>query len=167
MHYGICAIYVALKMHPLLAFAAERGVMAMLHPSDSPMPTVPLAAAALGIAVEDMTKNVLFFVQGEPILVIARGIQRVDDRKIATHFGVGRKQVKLATAEQTLATTGFEAGCVPPFAHLIPLPTLIDAQVMKLTRVYGGTSDPNVLISVRTADLTKMIEATVLELTLS
>ncbi len=154
-------------MHPLIAFAATRGVTATLHPADSPMPTVPLAAAALGIAVEDMTKNVLFFVQGEPILVIARGIQRADDRKIAAHFGVGRKQVKLATGEQTLATTGFEAGCVPPFGHQTPLPTLIDAQVIELPRVYGGTSNPTVLISVPTPDLLKMIEATVLELTVS
>lgn len=154
-------------MHPLIAFAAERGVTATLHPSNSPMPTVPLAAAALGIAVEDMTKNVLFFVQGDPILVIARGIQRVDDRRIAVHFGVGRKQVKLASGDQTLATTGFEAGCVPPFGHLTPLPTLIDAQVIALPRIYGGTSDPNVLISVPTPDLPKMIKATVLELTLS
>lgn len=154
-------------MHPLLTFATERGVTATLHPSDSPMPTVPLAAAALGIAVEDMTKNVLFFVAGEPVLVIARGIQRVDDRRIAAHFGVGRKQVKLASGEQTLATTGFAAGCVPPFGHLTSLPTLIDSQVMELPRIYGGTSDPRVLISVPTDELPKMIEATILELTLS
>jgi prolyl-tRNA editing enzyme YbaK/EbsC (Cys-tRNA(Pro) deacylase) len=151
-------------MHPLITYAAERGVIATLHPADSPMPTVPLAAAALGIPVEAMTKNVLFFVQGEPVLVIARGIQRVDDRRIATHFGVGRKQVKLATGEQTLATTGFEAGCVPPFGHLIPLPTLIDAHVLTLPRIYGGTHDPMVLISVPTESLVEMVQATVLEL---
>jgi prolyl-tRNA editing enzyme YbaK/EbsC (Cys-tRNA(Pro) deacylase) len=164
MHHAIGNI---IGMHPLIAFAAERGVTATLHPSDSPMPTVPLAAAALGIAVEDMTKNVLFFVQGEPVLVIARGIQRVDDRKIAAHFGVGRKPVKLASGEQTLATTGFEAGCVPPFGHLTPIPTLIDAQTMELPRIYGGTSNPNVLISVPPHELLKIIEATVLELTLA
>ncbi len=151
-------------MHTLIAFAAERGVTATLHPADSPMPTVPLAAGALGIPVEAMTKNVLFFVQGNPILVIARGIQRVDDRRIAAHFGVGRKQVKLANGEQTLATTGFEAGCVPPFGHITPLPTLIEAQVMALPRVYGGTSDPNVLISVAIDDLLKVVDGTVLEL---
>jgi prolyl-tRNA editing enzyme YbaK/EbsC (Cys-tRNA(Pro) deacylase) len=149
----------------LLAFAAQRGVTATLHPADSPMPTVPLAAEALGIPVEAMTKNVLFFVQGKPILVIARGIQRVDERRIAAHFGVGRKQVKLANGEQTLATTGFEAGCVPPFGHLTSLPTLIEAQVMALPRVYGGTSDPNVLISVATEDLLKVVDGTVLDLT--
>lgn len=154
-------------MHPLLAFAAERGVTATLHPADSPMPTVPLAAAALGIPVEAMTKNVLFFVQERAILVIARGVQRVDDRKIAAHFGVGRKQVKLATGEQTLATTGFAAGCVPPFGHFTPLPTLIDSQVMALDRVYGGTSDPNVLISVSSEALVELIQGTVLELALS
>lgn len=151
-------------MRDLIAFATDRGVTATLHPADSPMPTVPLAAAALGIPVEEMTKNVLFFVQGEPVLVIARGIQRVDDRRIAAHYGVGRKQVKLANGEQTLATTGFVAGCVPPFGHLTPLPTLIDSEVMELPRIYGGTSDPHVLVSVPPEALTKMIQATILPL---
>jgi prolyl-tRNA editing enzyme YbaK/EbsC (Cys-tRNA(Pro) deacylase) len=90
---------------------------------------VPLAAEALGIPVEEMTKNVLFFVRGEPVLVIGRGTERIDERRVAAHFGVGRKQVKLANGEQTLATTGFEAGCVPPFGHVVALRTLLATEL--------------------------------------
>ena len=140
----------------LVAFAAERGVSATLHHADSPMPTVPLAAAGLGIDPAEVTKNVLFFVQGTAVLVIARGVQRIDERVVAGHFGVGRKEVKIASPDQTVAETGFVAGCVPPFGHRVPLPTLVDEEVMTLPRVYGGTSDPRVLISVAPDDLTRL-----------
>lgn len=132
----------------LREWAAVRGVAVTLHPAERAMPTVQEAAAALGIPTDTMTKNVVFFVEGQPVLVIARGVGRVDRRVLAQHFGIGQKKVKLATPEQTWEATGFVAGCVPPFGHRIPLPTFIDETVLGLERVYGGTSEPTVLLSV-------------------
>ncbi len=150
----------------LQALAAAQGIAATLHGADQPMPTVEMAAAALGIPIEEMTKNLLFLVAGRPVLVIARGTERVDKRRVAQHWQVGGKKVKLATAEQTLEISGFEAGCVPSFGHRVPLPTLIDESVVRLPRVYGGTSDPMTLISLAPDDLLVLTQGTVLPLTL-
>ncbi len=149
----------------LREFAARQGVAATLHAAAEPMPTVEAAAAALGIRSDEMTKNLVFLVAGEPLLVIARGTALVDKRALARQMGVGRKQVKLATPAQTLEASGFAAGCVPSFGHKVPLPTLIDRSVLELARVYGGTSDPTVLISLAPADLLALTHATVLSLT--
>jgi prolyl-tRNA editing enzyme YbaK/EbsC (Cys-tRNA(Pro) deacylase) len=100
-----------------------------------------------------MTKNIVCLVGGAPILVIAAGSSRIDDRALAAHFGLGRKKVGLATPDQAYAITGFVVGCMPSFGHRHPLPTLIDAAVAPLDRVYGGTGDPTVLISLHTRDL--------------
>lgn len=137
---------------------------ATLHPADQPMPTVEAAAAALGIQPEEMTKNVIFFIEGRPILAIAAGAARIDERALAQHFGMGRKKVKLASPQQTWEASGFVAGCVPPFGHREPLPTLIDEPVMGLPRVYGGTGDPQVLVSVSPQELVACTGAVVLRL---
>ena len=150
----------------LLALAAAQGFSATLHPADHSMPTVKIAAAALGIAENTMTKNVVFLVKGEPVLVIARGSSLVDKRVLARHFGVGRKKVKLATPAQTFEATGFVAGCVPPFGHKTALPTFIDEEVCELERVYGGTSDPKVLISLPLDQLLTITGAKVMVLAL-
>lgn len=150
----------------LLDFAIARGFDATLHPADCPTPTVQLAAQALGISEDEMTKNVVFLIKGEPVLVIVRGTYLVDKRVLARHFGVGRKKVKLASGEQTLAATGFAAGCVPSFGHKTPLPTLIDKAICGLQRVYGGTSDPNVLVSLPLDQVLAITNATVMEVAL-
>jgi prolyl-tRNA editing enzyme YbaK/EbsC (Cys-tRNA(Pro) deacylase) len=141
--------------------AAARGVAAELHPTGQAMPTVEAAAAALGISVAAMTKNIVCLVAGEPVLVIAAGPARIDDRALAQHFGVGRKKVGLVTPEQAYAVAGFVVGTMPSFGHRAPLPTLIDPAVMLLERVYGGTGDPTVLISLPTRDLLSLTGGTV------
>ena len=42
---------------------------------------------------------------------------------------------------------------MPSFGHKTALPTLIDTAVPLLDRVYGGTGDPSVLISLPPTDL--------------
>jgi prolyl-tRNA editing enzyme YbaK/EbsC (Cys-tRNA(Pro) deacylase) len=137
----------------LREFAMARGVAATLYPADRPMPTVEAAAAALGLPVASMTKNIVCLVAGAPVLVIAAGQARIDERALAQRFAVGRKKVGLAKPDQAFAITGFVVGCMPSFGHRTPLPTLIDPTVLRLDRAYGGTGDPAVLIGLAPQDL--------------
>lgn len=148
----------------LLALAQAHGVAARLHRADAPMPTVESAAAALGIPVEAMTKNIVFLVAGAPVLAIAAGQARVDDRALARHTGASRSKVRLAAPEEALAISGFAVGCMPSFGHRSPLPTLVDEAVLGLERVYGGTGDLAVLISLPAADLLRLTGGTALQL---
>ena len=141
--------------------AAARGVAVELHPAAQAMPTVEAAAAALGIPVDAMTKNIVCLVAGAPVLVIAAGLSRIDDRALAGHYGVGRKKVGLAPPGAAYAITGFVVGCMPSFGHREPLPTLVDEAVLRLERIYGGTGDPAVLISLATRDLMALTGGTV------
>ena len=151
----------------LREFAMARGVAATLYPADRAMPTVEAAAAALGLPVAAMTKNIVCLVADAPVLVIAAGHARIDDRALARHFGVGRKKFGLAKPDQAVAITGFVVGCMPSFGHRTPLPTLIDPAVMRLERIYGGTGDPTVLIGLAPGDLLELTDGEVLGLTRS
>ena len=141
--------------------AAAHGIAAELHPTGRPMPTVEAAATALGVPVDAMTKNIVCLVADSPVLVIAAGQARVDDRALALRHGVGRKKVGLAAPDRAYAITGFVVGCMPSFGHRTALPTLIDEAVLRLDRVYGGTGDPTVLISLATRDLLALTGGTV------
>jgi prolyl-tRNA editing enzyme YbaK/EbsC (Cys-tRNA(Pro) deacylase) len=148
----------------LRALAAAAGVAAALHRAERAMPTVEEAAAALGLPIAAVTKNIVFLVSGAAVLAIAAGQSRIDDRALAQHFGVGRKKVGLAAPDQAYAISGFVVGCMPPFGHRAALPTLIDPAVMALDRVYGGTGDPRVLISIAPADLVRLTDGSVVSL---
>ena len=141
--------------------AAAHGIAAMLHPAGRPMPTVEAAADALGLPVSAMTKNIVWLVGDTAVLAIAAGRARIDDRALARQLAVGRNKVGLATPERAYAISGFVVGCMPSFGHRAPLPTLIDPAVAQLDRVYGGTGDPTVLISLATSDLIRLTGATV------
>lgn len=137
----------------LAAFIAERGIAAEIVPMTMETPTVAAAALALGVDTGQIIKTVVFLVKDAPVLVIACGEETVDRRPVADEYGVGRKQVKLADRETVLRVTGYAAGGVPPFGHLLALPTLIDRRIRDMAVVYGGGGDDRTLLRVTPEEL--------------
>ncbi len=98
--------------------------------------TSRMAADAIGCELGQIAKSLAFLIKGTPILVVASGDQRVDDRKLAALYEVGRKKVKIAKPEQCLEIYGYAPGSVPPFGHHTPN---IPISVQQLIEVTGGT----------------------------
>jgi prolyl-tRNA editing enzyme YbaK/EbsC (Cys-tRNA(Pro) deacylase) len=130
----------------LQAWMAREHIDAALIDGLGDTPTVPAAAAALGVETDQIIKTLLFLVERqedgaakrEPLVVISYGERRVDKGLLAAHYGVSKKRVTLAPAEVVLALLGFAAGGVPPFGHRTRLPLLIDAGILGLRQRYGG-----------------------------
>jgi prolyl-tRNA editing enzyme YbaK/EbsC (Cys-tRNA(Pro) deacylase) len=127
----------------LQAFIDEEGIAAELIDGLGDTPTVPAAAAALGVKSEQIVKTLLFLVeqQGEarrPVVVISFGERRVDKGLLAERWGVGKKRVNLAPADVVLDLLGYAAGGVPPFGHRTALPVVVDAGVLNLRARNGG-----------------------------
>jgi len=130
-----------------------------------PTPTVEIAAQALGVAIDQIVKSILFVINHHPVLAIANGTGLIDKRALATEFGVSRKKVKLATPAEMLAISGYEAGAMPPFGHFQPLPTVIDHQVLSLAEVYAGGGADNAMLRINPNDILRVSEARVISLT--
>lgn len=101
-----------------------------------------MAAGAAGCELGQIVKTLAIYVSGKPLLALVPGDRRLDDRLVAAHLGVGRKQVKLASAEQVLEVTGYPVGGVSPFGTLSPLETLVDEGLRRFEKVWvaGGTA---------------------------
>lgn len=123
--------------------------------------TVSDAAQALGVDSDQIIKSLVFLVKDEPLLVINNGLARVDQRKVATWLGVGRKQVKFASPERALEITGYVVGSMPPFGHRQKLPTFVDPAVVKQEVIFGGGGEVNAMMRLTPAELLRVTEGEV------
>jgi prolyl-tRNA editing enzyme YbaK/EbsC (Cys-tRNA(Pro) deacylase) len=139
----------------LAVYIRESCVAAEIVPMTVETPTVPAAAAALGVTAAQIIKSLLFVVRDAPVLVIASGDVTVDRRVLAERAGVGRKQVKLADATTVLALTGYLVGGVPPFGHRERVPVLLDAAIRTWGVIYGGGGDDRTLLRVTPDELAR------------
>ncbi|HEY5868937.1 MAG TPA: YbaK/EbsC family protein [Candidatus Tectomicrobia bacterium] len=119
--------------------------------------TAPLAAEAIGCEVGQIAKSLCFVVHDHPILVIASGDQRVDDRKLAMLLGVTRKAVKFATPDQCVAHWGYAPGSVPPVGHRQkPHAVYLDDTLQRYTHLYPAGGANNAIFGATLAQLARM-----------
>lgn len=160
-----------LTSQDLQEFIDRCHVAAEILPMAEDTPTVPDAARALGVSQEQIIKSLVFLVEQspagdpQPVLVIANGVRKVDDRLVARHLGVGRKRVKMARPEQALAITGYGVGAMPPFGHRVALRTLLDPGVIAQGEVYGGGGEINAMLRLAAQELLRVTRAEVVPVT--
>ncbi len=135
--------------------ALERaGLTTQIQLFDNSTATSQMAADNIGCELGQIVKSLAFIVDGQPILVLASGDQRVDDRKIAELYGVSRKKVKIATPDECLASYGFAPGGVPPLGHRTPgLPTYIDDSLQRFDQLYAAGGASNAIFPITLAEL--------------
>ncbi|MBZ0284562.1 MAG: YbaK/EbsC family protein [Anaerolineae bacterium] len=116
--------------------------------------TSQLAADEIGCELGQIAKSICFLIDEKPILVIASGDQRVDEKKLAAHFNVGRKKVKVANAEQCIAIFGYAPGGVPPLGHRTPgITVLLDDSMRRYELMYAAGGAHNAIFPIPLAQL--------------
>jgi len=143
----------------LQAFLDNHEIAAEILYPGVPTPTVPAAAEALGVDVDQIVKSVVFLVDDKPFLVYGCGTRRVDFRKLAQRLNVSRKRVKLADAAQVLDLTGYAVGTVPPVGLKTEMPTFMDPAVREYDVIYAGGGGINALLKMTSAELLRASRA--------
>jgi prolyl-tRNA editing enzyme YbaK/EbsC (Cys-tRNA(Pro) deacylase) len=104
--------------------------------------TAAEAAQAVGCQVGQIVKSLVF--KGKrserPILVIASGVNRVDEKKIETLIG---EPLGKADADFVRQHTGFVIGGVPPVGHSRKLETYIDEDLLQYSFVWAAAGTPH------------------------
>jgi prolyl-tRNA editing enzyme YbaK/EbsC (Cys-tRNA(Pro) deacylase) len=113
------------------------------------------AAQAVGCQVGQIVKSLIFKTKRSqrPILVVASGANRVDEKKIATLTG---EPLGKADADFVRQQTGFVIGGVPPVGHTQPLDTYIDAELLQYDEIWAAAGTPNAVFRLAPNDLARM-----------
>lgn len=121
------------------------------------------AAQAVGCQVGQIVKSLIFKAKRSerPILVIASGQNRVDEKKIAALIG---EPLGKADADFVRQHTGFAIGGVPPLGHPEPLLTYIDEDLGQYPEIWAAAGTPHAVFRLSPADLTRITQGTVVDL---
>lgn len=119
------------------------------------------AAAAIGCTVAEIAKSLIFkAADGRPVLVIASGANRVDEKKVRALLG---QKIERADADFVRAATGYAIGSVPPVAHTTAPIVLIDRDLQRFPSVWAAGGTPNAVFRITPADLIHLTEARVVD----
>jgi prolyl-tRNA editing enzyme YbaK/EbsC (Cys-tRNA(Pro) deacylase) len=132
-----------------------------IHFFETATATSQQAADNIGCELGQIVKSLCFIVADQPILVLTSGDQRADDRKLAELYGVGRKQVKIASPEECLSIYGYPPGSVPPVAHRTAnLPIYIDDSFLRFKQLYAAGGAHNAIFPITLEQLKLMTGGT-------
>ncbi|MFB6265453.1 MAG: aminoacyl-tRNA deacylase [Candidatus Nanohaloarchaea archaeon] len=118
----------------LQRFCEENGIEATLIETEESSQTSEDAARALDTTVDHIIKSLVFYADGDPVLVIVRGSDQVSEEKVAEVLRA--ENCRLAGPDEVEEETGFSVGGVPPVGA--GLQKLVDEKVLEMDRVYGG-----------------------------
>ncbi len=121
--------------------------------------TAQQAADALGVAVGQIAKSIIFkrIEDGAAVLVVTSGDRRVDEAKVAALVGpLGR-----ANAAFVKERTGFSIGGVSPIAHALPSVTLIDRELFRFDAVWAAAGHPHAVFQLHPQHLVQLTAAPV------
>lgn len=122
---------------------------------EQPTPTAETAADAVGCSAAEIAKSLLFFVGGEPLMVVTCGDMKVKSSLLKQ--GTGRTgKVKLPQADEVLALSGFAPGGVCPFLLPPELPVYLDESLKRFTRVYAAAGNDASAVPVTAAQLEEL-----------
>jgi prolyl-tRNA editing enzyme YbaK/EbsC (Cys-tRNA(Pro) deacylase) len=113
------------------------------------------AAEAVGCQVAQIAKSLVFKGResGRPILVIASGANRVDERALGELVG---EPIGKADADFVRQATGFAIGGVAPVGHVRPVRTFIDEDLLRHDAIWAAAGTPNAVFRLAPADLVAM-----------
>lgn len=124
--------------------------------------TAKEAAQAVGCQVAQIAKSIIF--QGKdsglPILVVASGINRIDEKKIKALVG---EKIGQAKPDFVREKTGYAIGGVPPLAHATPIKTIIDEDLLQYQEIWAAAGTPKAVFRISPQDLVRVIEGQVAE----
>jgi prolyl-tRNA editing enzyme YbaK/EbsC (Cys-tRNA(Pro) deacylase) len=119
------------------------------------------AAAAIGCAVAQIAKSIVFRAGERAVVVIASGANRVDAARVAAALGVA---VKRADAAFVRDRTGFAIGGVAPLGHLAPPLLLFDRDLLALHPIWAAAGSPSHVFSTEAETLMRITGAPVADI---
>jgi prolyl-tRNA editing enzyme YbaK/EbsC (Cys-tRNA(Pro) deacylase) len=151
-------------MHPTAerfaeAAAAQHGLEVDVHEFPEGTKTAADAAEAIGCDVAQIASSLVFVADGEPVVVVTSGANRVSEARLADVLDAD--VVEMAGPDDVRAATGWSIGGVPPFCHETDLRVLLDRTLLEHETVWAAAGTPDAVWSADPEMLVEVAGATV------
>lgn len=123
--------------------------------------TAEEAARAIGCKINQIAKSIVFDAQGEIVLVIVSGGNKVNEAKMSFYLS---KSVKKADANFVKEKTGYSIGGVPPFGHKTEIKTFIDKDLLKYKEIWAAAGSDNTVFKISPEELIKYSRGKILDI---
>lgn len=130
-----------------LGFAPEVRIM------EQSTHTAEEAASAVGCGVGAIVKSLVFLADGEPLLVLVSGPNRVNTDTLGDELGV---VITKGDAKLVKASTGYSIGGVPPFGHPLPLRTVIDPDLLSYDELWAAAGSATAVFPIAPDSLVEL-----------
>ncbi len=110
--------------------------------------TAEEAAQVIGCDIAQIAKSLIFRAKdsNRSVLVIASGINRVDEKRLAALLG---EKIGRADPDFVREKTGYAIGGVPPLAHREQPVTFIDRDLLAYESIWAAAGTPNAVFPLR------------------
>ena len=157
-------------MHPrateFTAQARERyGVDLAVEEFPEGTKTAADAADAVGCDVAQIASSLAFATDGELVVVVTSGANRVSEARLADHLEVGADEVTMADPDRIADTLGWSIGGVPPFCHATAVPVLFDETLLTHETVWAAAGTPEAVFPMAPDEIRALGDARVVEVT--
>ena len=125
--------------------------------------TAQEAADAIGCTLAQIVKSLIFegVQSGDPILVLASGVNRVNEKVLAKLAG---EPIRRAHPNFVRERTGFAVGGVPPLGHSEPLQPFIDEDLLQFDEVWAAAGTPHAVFKLKAVDLPSLTDGKVMNI---
>lgn len=143
----------AADMHERAAEFEERagethGFDVDVHEFPEGTKTAADAAEAVGCDVAQIASAIVFSADGQLVVVVTSGANRVSQAKLAAERGVAEDAVRMANADEIKATLGWSIGGVPPFCHDADVPVYLDETLTEFETVWAAAGTPEAVFPI-------------------
>lgn len=114
--------------------------------------TVALAAEAVGCEPNRIAKTLSFMTKEGPILILAAGLARIDNKKYKAQFA---EKATMLTPDQAIELIGHAVGGVCPFGIKEGVRVYLDESLRAFETVYPACGSPNSAIKLTILELEK------------
>lgn len=132
---------------------AEKGLAFEVIELSSSTRTASDAANSIGCEVAQIMKSLMFQTAktNQPVLVLASGINRVNEKTIEQWVG---EKITKADADYTREITGFAIGGVPPIGHTqVITHVFIDEDLLQHLTLWAAAGTPNAVFSLSSHEI--------------
>ncbi len=116
------------------------------------------AAEAVGCDVGQIVKSLIFEIDGELVLALTSGSNRVDTSALVS--AAGGSTCGRANADQVREITGYAIGGVPPFGHANTIRSFFDPALLNYDTVWAAAGTPRHVFAIGPAALLSVTGAT-------